>query len=147
MSQARDWSALLTMLPHQYPLRLIDEVRDYSPGEFLTASFSPAKLRPYCGDKDEIPPAILIEGLAQTCVIMTQLETEPLADGEMPLLGAVKARIACPVYWDQLLLYKVNPVRIWAKKAIFSGVLYSPDGKIAVTADLSVAVTNEATIK
>ncbi|MFS0836946.1 3-hydroxyacyl-ACP dehydratase FabZ family protein [Paenibacillus sp. 1P03SA] len=140
MSRAPDYRHLLAMLPHQFPLRVLDEVKDYSPGKFLIAGCSPEPLKIYFGGTDTIPPTLLIEGLAQACVILTQLETAPLAEDEVPLLGAIKAKLLNPVSWQESILYKVEPVRILSKKAIFTGTLYRSDGTTAVSAELSVAV-------
>ncbi|MGA5691432.1 3-hydroxyacyl-ACP dehydratase FabZ family protein [Cytobacillus pseudoceanisediminis] len=132
---------LMQLLPHEYPIRLVDEVIQYQKGNTLTARFSPTLYKKNFGNQEFIPETCLIEGLAQTAVIFTQLETKPLREDEHPLLGKIKSRIHRKATWDEKITYTISPVRIIEKKAILSGSVIGKDQNIILTAELSVSVS------
>ncbi|GIQ69331.1 FabA-like domain protein [Xylanibacillus composti] len=139
----KDEPRILDLLPQQYPFRFIDQVPLYKPGKRMQASFDPAALRTCLGGGAAIPVSVLIEGLAQTAVLLTQLETRPLGPGEMPLLGKVRASIKEQAVWDRLVYYELAPERIWQRQAVFSGSVQDEDGRPLVTATLLVAIADK----
>lgn len=134
---------MLELLPQQYPFRFVDEVTLYEQGRRMRASFDPAPMRSYLGGRDILPVTVLIEGLAQVAVLLTQLETRPLAPGEMPLLGKVQAEIRREAMWDQLIYYELKPERIWQRQAVYSGIVVQKDGCSLLEATLGVAITKK----
>lgn len=131
---------ILTILPHQPPFRFIDHVIEYAPGRYLQASFTPDSAEKLFSVFIEVPETIMIEGLAQAAVLLTQLETEPLKEGDIPLLGSVKATLFESVPWDKTLIYTVEPIRILEKQAVIQGNI-CVDGQTVLKATLSVAVS------
>ncbi|MBU8772115.1 3-hydroxyacyl-ACP dehydratase FabZ family protein [Cytobacillus oceanisediminis] len=136
-----DLNGILSLLPHQPPFRFVDEVIEYIPSKSLIAKFSPKGRRIAFGNSINIPFSILVEGLAQTAVLYTQIETEPLSEGDIPVLGNMEASYFKEVCWDEDISYKVEPFRIFSKKAILNGKVYGPDGQLIIAARLSVAVS------
>jgi 3-hydroxymyristoyl/3-hydroxydecanoyl-(acyl carrier protein) dehydratase len=130
---------ILTLLPHQPPFRFVDKINRYEPGELLEAQFSPLHIQPLFGVVSEVPETILIEGLAQSAVLLAQLETMPLKDGEIPLLGSVNATLFNQVNWDETIVYTIELVRIFEKQAILKGTIFMGIEPIG-SASLSVAV-------
>jgi 3-hydroxymyristoyl/3-hydroxydecanoyl-(acyl carrier protein) dehydratase len=133
---------ILALLPHQPPFRFVDNVIRYEPGRFLQAKFSPPSLEVPFGISKEIPETILIEGLAQVAVLLTQLETEPLKEGDIPLLGSVNVTLIKKVQWGETLIYTVEPIRILEKQAVLKGRI-TVGKELTVVATLSVAVAND----
>ncbi|GAA4726598.1 3-hydroxyacyl-ACP dehydratase FabZ family protein [Brevibacillus fulvus] len=131
---------LLTLLPQQYPFRFVDEVTRYVPGSLLEAKFLPAPLRQCYGNGRYFPETCMLEGLAQATVILTQLETEPLKQKELPLLGSIEASLIRPADWDEQLTYVIKPVRIAQKRAIFDGTLVDSTGQQIALAMIGVAI-------
>ncbi|PZD96832.1 FabA-like domain protein [Paenibacillus sambharensis] len=135
-----DVRQILQLLPHKPPFRLVDEVSLYIPGNKLEARFNPADYRDAFGGLDYVPIAILLEGLAQTGVLLTQLETAPLEEHEFPMLGTVRADIHRPVMWPETLVFMVKPYRLLTKSAVLHGTIQGSGGSPIAEAQLSVAV-------
>jgi 3-hydroxymyristoyl/3-hydroxydecanoyl-(acyl carrier protein) dehydratase len=133
---------ILALLPHQPPFRFVDNVIRYEPKRLLQAKFSPHCLEVPFGVFKEIPETILIEGLAQAAVLLTQLETEPLKEGDIPLLGSVNVTLLKKVQWGETLIYTVEPIRILEKQAVLKGRITVGE-ESTVVATLSVAVAND----
>ncbi len=134
---------LLELLPQQYPFRFVDKVTLYEQGSLMQATFNPVPLQPYLGRGDSLPVTVLIEGLAQVAVMLTQLETRPLVPGEMPLLGKVQATISDEAASDQPICYELAPERIWQRQAVFSGHVRSVDDRLLLSATLAVAIADK----
>ncbi|MDM5335853.1 FabA-like domain protein [Fictibacillus enclensis] len=132
----------LNTLPHQFPFRFISSVTKYVPTQLLIAHYNFTDQEKHFGKSEYVPSSILIEGLAQTAVIFTQLETKPLTDEEFPLLGSVKAKFYEAVRWTEDITYIIDPIRIFAKQALLTAVLYS-GGRKKVSVTLSVAIATK----
>lgn len=133
---------LLQLLPHQYPLRLVDRVLRYDPGNRLIAAFSAAPLAPYFTPRTTIPQTILLEGLAQAAVILVQLETASLKKGEIPLLGRVHAEIVGEAKWEERIRYEVRPERMLSRQASVAARVFNEAGVQVAHATLYMAVGN-----
>ncbi|MCK6259459.1 FabA-like domain protein [Fictibacillus sp. KIGAM418] len=110
----------LRLLPHEYPLRLVDKVELYRKGEILVSKFDTNRLN-WLPNQTPIPESILMEGMAQSAVIFTQLETRPLQKDEFPVLGAINATILSRVEPGQLITYKIKPLRLLQDQAVIEG--------------------------
>ncbi|MFD2673329.1 FabA-like domain protein [Marinicrinis sediminis] len=135
-------SNLMSLLPQQDPFRLIDRIVSYEPGQRLRAEMDLSRLYSDFGQQAIVPLHVLVESLAQTAVIYVQLETNPLEDHEVPLLGKVEAKAIKDVAWTQSVQLEITPVRILAKQAMLTGrVRTIPEEEIHLTAELYVAVS------
>lgn len=134
---------ILSLLPHQKPFVFLHKVLDYLPGKRLHVEFNPNEIKHVFSGQLYIPDVILIEGLAQSSVLLTQLETKPIQKGEFPLLGSVSAEIHSKIGWTQVLQYKVSPLRLTSKQAIITGLVKNEENRTIVSGTLSVAVSKE----
>lgn len=134
---------ILSMLPHQFPFRLISNIVKYVPRKILQAEFTPSSLHTLFLQFGYVPETILIEGLAQTAVLLTQLETMPLKEGEVPLLGSVEMAAVKQVPWGEAVNFAVEPVRIVAKQAMLKGRATAGSSTL-ITGTICVAVTSGA---
>ncbi len=94
------------------------------------------------GGGDLIPEVCLVEGLAQSAILLTQLETTPLQKWEFPLLGRVQASMCASVAWGMKVEYEVRIIRILAKQAVLSGTVYAGGVGRLLEASLAVAVAD-----
>jgi len=129
------------MLPHQFPFRFISNVTQYIPQRVLQTEFTPSSQLPFLRF-EYVPETVLIEGIAQTAVLLTQLETKPLVDGEVPLLGSVKMKVVKQVLWGKTILFEVEPVRTVGQQAVLKGKAFVESGTL-ITATVSVAVASK----
>jgi len=132
---------MLMLLPHQAPLRLVDDILEYVPGMRMVAQFQPASLYPYCRES-YVPEALLMEGLAQTAVLFTQLETEELKEDDFPLLGNVEAATFCQAGWEDTLMFTVTPLRFAHRRSLLQGIAHTASGKRLIRVSLGLAVSN-----
>ncbi|UFJ42408.1 hypothetical protein LOK74_07955 [Brevibacillus humidisoli] len=138
---------LMSLLPQQVPFRFVDQIICYQPGEWLEAVFLPERLHDSLGSQSFFPDTCLMEGLAQATVIFTQLETEPLRPGELPLLGSIETELVRPVAWDEQLTYQIRPIRMMQRRAILEGAVYgrvgqSEPGDLAAKAIIGVVISS-----
>ncbi|TYS60656.1 FabA-like domain protein [Bacillus infantis] len=133
---------ITALLPHQPPFRFVDNVTEYIPTKELCATFKPIDCKSTFGDSDEVPFTILGEGLAQAAVIFTQMESEPLTESDVPMLGNMEASYFGRVLWEDKITYKIKPYRILGRQAILYGKLFGSNGELVLSAKLSVAVRN-----
>jgi len=130
--------SILDMLPQKPPFRMVDRILSYHPGKqveagFLTSSFFQQPI-------PSVPITILMEGLAQTGVLYTQLETEPLSEKEFPLLGSIHVHFYEEVEWGEPVHFIIRPERLDSKRAVLNGTIAKGNGLEVASGMLSVAV-------
>lgn len=140
MVRYSDYKDILSLLPHQPPFRFIDQIIEYSPTKYLVSSLHPENIKKIVKGNNHIPPSIFIEGLAQTAVLFTQLETKPLHKKEVPLLGSISFTQYNSINWNDIIYFKVKIIRIISKQAVIGGEVYTDTNRIARTS-LSLAIT------
>ena len=129
------------LLPHRYPLLLLDRVLDYQAGESLRAIKNVTINEPFFlghfPEKSVMPGVLIVEAMAQAAAILGILSgaEQPQEDVLYYLVGVDKARFRKPVVpGDQLLIeVKFGTVRrnIW-KFSVTSSV----EGKLVASTDL-----------
>ena len=129
------------LLPHRYPLLLLDRVLDYQAGESLRAIKNVTINEPFFlghfPEKSVMPGVLIVEAMAQAAAILGILSgaEQPKEDVLYYLVGVDKARFRKPVVpGDQLLIeVKFGTVRrnIW-KFSVTSSV----EGKLVASTDL-----------
>ncbi|PEM43186.1 3-hydroxyacyl-ACP dehydratase FabZ family protein [Bacillus toyonensis] len=132
---------IINLLPHQKPFRFIDDIISYKPNHSLKAMYCPSSIEKKIKTRD-VPVTILIEGLAQTAILYTQLETEPLKENDVPMLGSVEYEIFKSFEWGRSVTYVVMPIRLLKNQAIIKGEI-TVDNVLCATANLSVAVSSK----
>ncbi len=81
MSNVVDIGQILNLLPHRYPLLLVDRVLDYKPFEYLTAIKSVTINEPFFQghfpENPIMPGVLMLESLAQASAILSNLSRQP----------------------------------------------------------------------
>ncbi len=75
------------LLPHRYPVLLVDRVVDVVPGESLTALKAVSANEPWHGGTGDFPPTLLVESWCQAAVLLASWD-RPSPD-RVVLLGAM----------------------------------------------------------
>ncbi|SDZ37818.1 hypothetical protein [Bacillus sp. 166amftsu] len=134
----REVDKYLELLPHRSPFRFVDKIVNYDSGKSLTTIFSSTNIY----NLSEIPITVLIESVAQTAVLLTQLETEPLNAKEFPLLGSIDSTIEEEHFemGDDFII-KVGILKLLSKKAVLVGEVYNSSYAKILTASITVAVS------
>lgn len=145
MSNVIEIDEILHLLPHRYPLLLIDRVVDYEPFSFLKAIKSVSINEPFFQGhfpgRPIMPGVLILEALAQACGVLSNKSCEP-SEGKENLFffaGIDNARFKQVVTpGDQLELHVSFTKQrrdIW----LMHGEAFV-DGKLACSADLLSAV-------
>jgi 3-hydroxyacyl-[acyl-carrier-protein] dehydratase len=131
------------LLPHRYPFALVDRITDYEPGQWAKGIKCVTVNEPFfCGhfpQKHIMPGVLLIEALAQVGAVAVL--SLPENKGKLAVFGGIKnARFKQQVIPGDVvelectLIRQKGPVGVGAATA-------TVNGKVAVTAELTFAVT------
>lgn len=132
------------ILPHRYPFLLVDRITDCEPGKYADGrKYVTINEMQFCGHfpgQAVMPGVLVLEALAQTGAVA--LLTEEANKGKLVLFGGVKqARFRRPVIPGDVI--EMHCEIIGRKGPIgFGKAVATVDGKTAVTAELSFAITD-----
>lgn len=125
-----DTAGIKLLLPHRYPMLLVDSVREIVPGESLVAVKAVTVNEPCYADlPDEAtdhayPPTLLIESWSQAAALLACLDS-PNPDvlaSRVALFGGIgDLRFGRPVQPGTLLVHRARLVRLFRDAAVFAG--------------------------
>jgi UDP-3-O-[3-hydroxymyristoyl] glucosamine N-acyltransferase len=109
-----DW--ILSMLPHRYPMLLVDRVLEYEPGKRLVAIKNVTINEPFFAGhfpgKPVMPGVLLIEAMAQAGALMLLQLVEERGGKLLYLTGISDAKFRRPVVPGDQLRFEIDVVRI-----------------------------------
>ncbi|TMP27023.1 3-hydroxyacyl-[acyl-carrier-protein] dehydratase FabZ [Pseudoalteromonas rubra] len=138
-----DIQEILKLLPHRYPMLLVDKVIDHKPGEYLHAVKNVTANEPiftgHFPDQPIFPGVMILEAMAQATGLLGFKTVENRGDNELYLFAAIdNARFKHPVVPGDTMHLHVEFVKerrnIWK----FSGVA-KVDGKVVCSAEIMCA--------
>lgn len=132
-----------TIIPHRYPMLLVDRVLDYQPGEWLHAiknvSINEPVFTGHFPDFKIFPGVLILEAMAQATGILGFKTTEGKADDELYLFASIdNAKFKQPVVPGDTMHLYVTFVKERRGMWKFHGEA-KVDGKVVCTADLMCA--------
>lgn len=138
-----DVPAIQTMLPHRYPFLLVDRVVEFEPDERVLAYKNVSANEPFFNGHfpghPVMPGVLVIEALAQTGGLLTQLSSSGTADGRLFYLVKVdKAKFSRMVVPGDRLELEVTLMRTIRNMALYHGVAHV-DGKQVACANILCA--------
>ncbi|MCF6440437.1 3-hydroxyacyl-ACP dehydratase FabZ [Pseudoalteromonas luteoviolacea] len=97
-----DIQEILKLLPHRYPMLLVDKVVDHKPGEYLHAVKNVTANEPiftgHFPDQPIFPGVMILEAMAQATGLLGFKTVENRSDNELYLFAAIdNARFKQPV--------------------------------------------------
>ena len=145
MSDTRDINWVLSVLPHRYPILLVDRVLALVPGERITAMKNVTVNEPFFQGHfpghPVMPGVLLVEGLAQAAGILLM---HAVPDRESKLLyftGIDRARFRRPVVPGDQVTYEVELLRARSSFAKLQGRALV-DGKVCAEAVCSSSMVD-----
>ena len=137
-----DIEEILTLLPHRYPMLLIDRVVDFEAGKWLKGykniTFNEDVFNGHFPDKRIFPGVMILEALAQASGVLGFKSVDNINNDLYLYAGIDKARFKRPIVPGDRMDMHVELVKekrgIW----VFKGVA-SVDGEEACTASFMCA--------
>ncbi|BBN82278.1 3-hydroxyacyl-[acyl-carrier-protein] dehydratase FabZ [Pseudoalteromonas sp. A25] len=138
-----DIQEILKLLPHRYPMLLVDKVIDYKAGEYLHAVKNVTVNEPiftgHFPDQPIFPGVMILEAMAQATGLLGFKTVENRSENELYLFAAIdNARFKQPVLPGDTMHLHIDFVKerrnIWK----FYGEA-KVDGKVVCSADLMCA--------
>lgn len=143
-----DINAILKLMPHRYPLLLIDRVLELEPGARIVALKNVSMNEPYFqGHFPELPvmPGVLmVEAMAQAAAVLTYVTMKTsYPEGTLFYFAGIDgARFKRPVGPGDQLRMEVTMDRIKRGVGKFTGRSFV-DGEIACEAEMMCALRSE----
>ena len=130
------------ILPHRYPMQLVDKIVDYEPGVFAEGiKCVTVNEQFFCGhfpQEHVMPGVLIIEALAQTGAVCILSKEEN--KGKIAFFGGIKnARFKKQVKPGDVLNLRCEITSMRGSVG-FGKAVASVDGKIAATAEISFVI-------
>ena len=146
--------AIKRIIPHRYPILLVDRVLEVRPGRELTAIKAITVNEPHYRDigagDHAYPVPLLIESWAQAAVLLAVWE-QPNPDvlaGKIELAGAIKdLTVGVPVHPGEVLRHRVRLVRGVGDTAILAGETDADGGRVLTVGHFVVALRDLAELR
>jgi 3-hydroxyacyl-[acyl-carrier-protein] dehydratase len=138
-----DIKQILNILPHRYPLLLVDRILEMVPGDHVTGLKNVTINEPFFQghfpDRPVMPGVLIVEAMAQVGGVMAYFTMPEHRDKLIYFMSIDKVKFRKPVLpGDQLIievLDKHRSTRAWK----MTGKAYV-DGKVAAQAELTAAI-------
>jgi 3-hydroxyacyl-[acyl-carrier-protein] dehydratase len=132
------------LLPQKYPFIMVDVVEELQPGERIVCRKNVTgnewMFPGHFPNKAIFPGMLLIEGLAQTAILLFRASGSLTATENMTfLLAGVKARFFQPVVPGDQIRYLCEAIKIISTGGVVEATA-SVDGQVVAKADLTFAV-------
>lgn len=137
---------LMLILPHRYPMLLVDRLVDIRPGEgavgIKNVSYGEQFFQGHFPQKPVMPGVMIIEAMAQSAAAFTSYTEDLDVEGKVVLfMGVDKARFRRPVIPGDQLRIAVRTVQRRPPVWRFEGVA-TVDGKRATEAQFSAMLAH-----
>ena len=134
-----DAKAVMALLPHRYPFLLVERVTELEPGKSITAFKNVSVNEPFFQGhfpgEPVMPGVLMLEGMAQTGIILASLSQPELAGRLAYFAGVDKARFRRIVHPGDRLEYKLEMLKQKGKVMKMAGKTFV-DSQLAVEAEL-----------
>jgi beta-hydroxyacyl-ACP dehydratase FabZ len=143
--QVRDIQWIREVLPHRYPLLLVDRVLEVVPGKRIVALKNVSANEDYFNghfpERPVMPGVLLLEGMAQAGGILLLQSRPEHRNKLMYLMSIEKARFRRPVVPGDQVRYEIEVLRLRAAHSKLQGRAFVGD-QLAAEAVVSSAMVD-----
>ncbi|MEP3245888.1 MAG: 3-hydroxyacyl-ACP dehydratase FabZ [Sneathiella sp.] len=137
---------ILQMLPHRYPLLLVDRVKDITPGERATGiknvTMNEPQFQGHFPGRPIMPGVMIVEAMAQTAGVLVIKSLSAENAGKHVLFMSIdNARFRAPVTPGDVMHIKVEKRQQRGPVWKFSGIV-EVDGKKVAEADFAAMIAD-----
>ncbi len=139
-----DIQGILDLLPHRYPLLLVDRILEMDGTRVLglkNVTFNEPHFVGHFPGVPVMPGVLIVEAMAQAAAVMTLADIPDRRDKLIYFTGIDNCRFRRPVVPGDQLLLEVVVVKKRARFAVLHGVARVGD-EVAAEADLSCAMVD-----
>lgn len=141
---------ILSVLPHRYPLLLVDRVLEMEPGKRLVAlknvTFNEPFFSGHFPGQPVMPGVLMIEGLAQAGGLLLLHNLPNRADKLLYFTSIDECRFRRPVVPGDQLRYEVEVLRYRPSYCKLRGVV-TVDGQVAAEAVIASATVDRSEVE
>lgn len=142
MTEVLDSNAIQKIIPHRYPMLLIDRVEELVPGEMAVArrnvTINEEVFNGHFPENPVLPGALIVESLAQTGAVA--LLSQPEFKGKTAYFGGIKsAEFRKVVRPGDSMRLEVHLEKVRRNIGVGKGIA-TVDGKKACTAELTFVI-------
>jgi beta-hydroxyacyl-ACP dehydratase FabZ len=130
-----DLQGIMDLLPHRYPILLVDRILDYEPGQWIRGlkniSMSEQVFQGHFPKRPVFPGVYIVEAMAQTggCLIMQQFEDR--ARKVIYFMGIDSVKFRKPVLPGDQLIMEVKVVSMKSRICKMRGEAFVDGQKVA----------------
>jgi 3-hydroxyacyl-[acyl-carrier-protein] dehydratase len=143
--EPKDIEWILSVLPHRYPMLLVDRVLELVPRRRIVAtksvSFNEQVFQGHFPGRPVFPGVLLVEGMAQAGGLLLLHELPDRADKLIYFVGIEEAKFRRPVVPGDQIRYEVEVLRYRTVHCRLAGKALV-DGQVAAEAVLSSAMVD-----
>ena len=142
-----DINRIMEMIPHRYPILLVDRVLELVPGESATALKNVTINEPHFNGHfpgfPVMPGVLIVEAMAQTAALVVVEDMGKAAEGKVVYFMTIdNARFRSPVTPGDALHISVEKIQSRANVWKFKGVAKVGD-KVCAEATISAMITDK----
>ena len=138
-----DIQAIEKILPHRYPLLLVDRVLDITPGKNITAIKNVTRNEPFFNghfpNRPVMPGVLIVEAMAQAGGILMLYDLENPSEKLIYFTGIDKVKFRKPVRPGDQIRLEVELTKIFKTTCKMKGKAYVDD-KIVASADMTAVI-------
>ena len=138
-----DIQAIEKILPHRYPMLLVDRVLDITPGKNISAIKNVTRNEPFFNghfpNQPVMPGVLIVEAMAQAGGILMLYEMENPADKLVYFTGIDKVKFRKPVTPGDQIRFEVELTKVFKTTCKMKGKAYVDD-KVVASADMTAVI-------
>ena len=130
-----DLQGIMDLLPHRYPLLLVDRILDFEPKEWIrglkNVSFNEAVFQGHFPSRPVLPGVYIVEAMAQTGGCLLMREFEDRARKVIYFMGIDAVKFRKPVVPGDQLVMEVKVLQIKGRICKMRGEAFVDGQKVA----------------